>query len=157
ESYLVAHDLKSGEMRWKTTRRTKAEAEQCDSYTTPLLCSLNGTQQLVVMGGNQLDSYDPTTGRQIWFLPGLLGGRTVTGPTVANGLVYTTRGLRGPLIAVKPKAAGEMSFRDIVWSYNEGTPDSCCPVVWNSLFFAVTDDGIARCFDAASGNLKWKE
>ena len=45
----------------------------------------------------------------------------------------------------------------MVWTYNEGSPDSCSPVVWAELLFTVTDDGIARCFDAATGNLKWKE
>jgi outer membrane protein assembly factor BamB len=157
ESYLVGHDLLSGAVRWKVTRKTKADAEQCDAYTTPLLCKLLGTTQLVVMGGNQLDSYDPASGRQLWVLPGLVGGRTVTSPTIANELIYATRGLRGPLIAVRPKATGEMSFRDIAWNYTEGSPDSCSPVVWNELLFTVTDDGIARCFDAPSGNLKWKE
>jgi outer membrane protein assembly factor BamB len=157
ESYVIAHDLRSGTVRWKIARITKASAEECDAYTTPLLCQLNGMAQLVVMGGNQLDAYDPVSGRQLWFLPGLVGGRTVTGPTVANGLVYATRGMRGPLIAVKPKGEGELTFRDIAWTYKEGTPDSCCPVVWNDLLFMVADNGIVRCLDAASGNLKWSE
>jgi outer membrane protein assembly factor BamB len=157
ESYVVAHDLLSGNVRWKVSRKTKAEKEEGDAYTTPLLCALGGVRQLVVMGGNQLDSYDPAKGTQLWSLPGLPGGRTVTSPTVAKDMIFATRGLRGPLIAVRPKPAGELSFRDIQWTYNEGTPDSCSPVVWNDLLFTITDDGIARCFDAASGNLKWKE
>lgn len=157
ESYLVAHDLRSGDVRWKVSRLTKAEKEECDAYTTPLFCTLSGTKQIVVMGGNQLDAYDPASGRQLWLLPGLVGGRTVTSPTVANGMVFATRGLRGPLVAVTPQRAGEMNFRDIAWTYNEGSPDSCSPVVWNELLFTVTDDGIARCFDAAGGHLKWKE
>lgn len=157
ESYLVAHDLRSGEVRWKVSRMTKAEAEQGDSYTTPLLCNLNGARQLLVMGGNQLDSYDPSSGQQLWHLPGLAGGRTVTGPTVAHNMIFTTRGLRGPLIAVKPKQAGELTFHDIAWSYKEGTPDTCSPLVWGDLLFVITDNGIARCLDAASGNLKWSQ
>ena len=157
ESYLVCHDLQSGEVRWKVPRATTAEAEQGDSYTTPVIATLDGKPQLIVMGGNQLDAYDPSTGKQLWYLPNLVGGRTVTGPTVAGGLIYATRGMRGALIAVKPGKSGELTHRDIVWSYNEGTPDTCCPVVWNELLFTVTDDGIARCFDAKSGNLKWKE
>jgi outer membrane protein assembly factor BamB len=157
ESYLIAHDLATGKVRWRSARMTEAKAEECDSYTTPLLATLSGQTQLIVMGGNQLDAYDPRTGRQLWFLPGQVGGRTVTGPTTANGLIYTTRGMRGPLIAVKPEGAGEQTHRDIAWSYDEGTPDTCSPVVWNELLFMVTDDGIARCLDAASGNLKWKE
>jgi outer membrane protein assembly factor BamB len=157
ESYLVAHDLASGDLRWKVPRQTKAEKEEGDAYTTPLLAKFHGVQQLIVMGGNQLDAYDPVNGRQLWFLPGQTGGRTVTGPTVGKDMIFATRGLRGPLIAVKPKPAGEMNFRDIAWTYNEGTPDSCCPLVWNELLFTITDDGIARCFDATTGNLKWKE
>jgi outer membrane protein assembly factor BamB len=157
ESYVVAHDLKSGDVRWKVTRQTKAEKESCDAYTTPLLTSLGGPQQLVVMGGNQLDAYEPATGRQLWWLPGLTGGRTVTSPTLGEGMIFATRGLRGPLFAVKPRPSGELTSRDIAWSYSEGTPDSCSPLVWNELLFTIADDGIARCFDAKSGNLKWKE
>lgn len=157
ESYLLAHDLLTGQVRWKIPRTTKADAEECDAYTTPLLLTIEGKPQLVVMGGNQLDAYEPATGKQLWFLPGLKGGRTVTGPTAAKGLIFATRGMKGELLAVKTGLTGELSFRDIVWKYGEGTPDTCCPVVWNDLLFTVTDDGIARCFDAASGNLRWKE
>jgi outer membrane protein assembly factor BamB len=172
ESYLVAHDLRSGDVRWRVTRNTKAEKEECDAYTTPLACTLGGVKQVVVMGANQLDAYDPETGRQLWLLPGLVGGRTVASPTVAGEMIFATRGLRGPLIAVKlhrselstrqsrdsqGPAPLVMNFRDLAWSYSEGSPDSCSPLVWNELLFTITDDGIARCFDAASGNLKWKE
>ncbi|HZN36021.1 MAG TPA: PQQ-binding-like beta-propeller repeat protein [Pirellulaceae bacterium] len=157
ESYLVAHDLRSGAVRWKLTRATMADAEQCDAYTTPLLCQLNGVQQLVVMGGNQLDSYDPASGRRLWFLPDLVGGRTVTGPTISEGVIYATRGLRGALFAVRPRPAGELTSRDILWSTTEGTPDTCCPVVASGLVFTVSDDGIARCYLTTNGNLKWKE
>lgn len=169
ESYLVAHDLKSGNERWKLTRTTKAKAEECDAYTTPLLRRvepqlsgdsrppLAGSAQLVIMGGNQLDAYDPATGKQLWMLEGLVGGRTVTGPTAAHGLIYATRGLRGAMVAVDPSAGGELSKRSIVWEHEGGTPDTCCPVVWAELMFFVSDDGIARCLDARTGHLKWMQ
>src|SRR5439155_24097461 len=125
ESYLVAHDLNSGEVRWKPTRKTKAEKEECDSYTTPLLCTLNERKQVVVMGGNQLDAYDPATGHQLWFLPDQTGGRTVASPTVGRDMIFAGRGLRGALIALKPKPAGALGVPDRAWSQSEGTPDSC--------------------------------
>jgi outer membrane protein assembly factor BamB len=172
ESYLVAHVLRSGEVRWRVPRMTKAEKEECDSYTTPLPCRLNGIDQLIVMGGNQLDAYEPTTGRQLWLLPGQTGGRTVTSPIVAKEMVIATRGLRGAMFALKiePKKGQRLptestqrasptiyTHRDIAWTYNEGSPDSCSPVAWNELLFTITDDGIGRCFDMATGNIKWKE
>jgi outer membrane protein assembly factor BamB len=157
ESYLVAHDLQTGAERWKVARMTKAKAEECDAYTTPVLVRRNDRQELIVMGGNQLDAYDPATGKQLWYLEGLVGGRTVTGPTVADDTVITTRGMRKDLICVKVSRDGELSSRDIRWEVKAGTPDTCCPVVSNGLVFTVTDDGIAKCYDLESGHVQWTE
>jgi outer membrane protein assembly factor BamB len=157
ESYLVAYELASGQERWKVVRTTKAKAEECDAYTTPLLTALNDRQQLVVMGGNQLDAYEPATGKQLWVLEGLVGGRTVTGPTTAHGLVYATRGMKGAMIAVDSTAGGKLTNRNVVWQQEEGTPDTCTPVVWGELIFFVSDNGIARCHDAHTGQLRWTQ
>lgn len=155
ESYIVAHDLMSGRERWKIPRMTKATSEECDAYTTPLITEVDGQPQMIVMGGNQVDGYDPAAGKQLWWLPGIKGGRTVTGPTVADGLVYVTQGKGGPLLAVKLGGSGELSRRDVAWKYEQGTPDSSTPVVWENHLFAVTDGGIARAFDAHSGRADW--
>lgn len=157
ESYLVAHDLQTGKERWKSARMTGAPAEEGDAYTTPVLVDVDGQTQLIVMGANHLDAYDPATGVQLWYLADLVGGRTVTGPTSGNGLVYVTRGMRGSLLAVKPGKHGKLAAGNIVWKYDQGTPDTPCPVLWNELLFTVTDDGIARAFDALGGQLHWKQ
>jgi outer membrane protein assembly factor BamB len=157
EGYLVSHDLLTGKLRWKVSRNTQAKAEECDAYTTPLLTTLGNQTQLVVMGGNQLDSYDPASGKQLWFLPGLVGGRTVNSPTTNGEAIFAIRGLKKPLVAVRPSKSGELSPRDIVWQYDEGSPDTCCPVIWNDLLFTVGDDGIARCIDVPTGHLQWKQ
>jgi len=105
-SYLVAHDKQTGDLVWKTPRMTRADAEECDSYTTPVLHTVGGQTQMIVMGGNQLDAYDPATGQQLWHLPGLVGGRTITGPTVGNDTVFATVGMRGPLCALNLTPTG---------------------------------------------------
>ena len=156
-SYLVAHDLRTGRVKWKQMRMTKAKAEQCDSYTTPILRKTARRTEVIVMGGNQVDGYDAATGRQLWYLPGIVGGRTITGPTIAHDMVYVTQGMRGPLLAVRLGEDGERSRRDVAWRYTQGTPDSCTPVVWRDLLFTMADNGVARCFDAHNGRLHWKE
>ena len=60
-------------------------------------------------------------------------------------------------MAVKLGGQGERSLDDVVWKYDKGTPDTPCPVVWGEHLFTVTDDGIARAFDAATGRLHWKQ
>jgi outer membrane protein assembly factor BamB len=158
-SYLLAHDLDSGRLRWKTDRMTGAPAEQADAYTTPILVETGSRTELVVMGANRLDAYDPQTGKQLWYLSGLDGGRTVTGPTASGGMIYLTRGMRGALLAVRVDAAasGQRAADDIVWRVTQGTPDTPCPVVWNELLFTITDDGIARAIDAPSGKVHWTQ
>ena len=109
------------------------------------------------MGGNQIDGYDPATGKQIWFLPGITGGRTITGPTVSTGLVYATQGMRGPLLAIRLDKSGKLAPADVAWTLTEGTADSSCPVVWGGLLYFISDNGIANCLDAQTGKLLWKE
>ena len=31
-----------------------------------------------------LDAYDPATGKRLWYLPELIGNRTITGPVAAR-------------------------------------------------------------------------
>ena len=158
-SYVVAHDKRTGEQKWKTLRMTGASKEPCDSYTTPIFRKVGDRDEMVVMGGNQLDAYDPATGKQLWFFKGIHGNRVITGPTLGDGVVYATGGMRKPTFALKLGGTGELPESAVCWRTpdKEVTPDSPTPVLWKGLLFAVTDDGIATCRNAASGELKWRE
>jgi len=156
-SYLVAHDKRTGREVWKSMRTTQAEAEQCDSYTTPLVRDTTDGLELIVMGGNQLDGYDVATGKQRWFLPGLVGGRTITGPTLHDNLVFCTPGQKKHLHAVRIGKSGQLGQSEILWTHPDTTPDSCCTVVANGLLFTMADNGVAMCFDTFTGKQHWKE
>lgn len=157
-SYLVAHDKTTGDVVWTTKRMTGADAEECDAYTTPLVVTHDGRQELVVMGGNWLDSYDPKTGESLWRLRGLVGGRTITGPTAAHGLVFATVGMRGPLHAVKLGGRDDLRpDKAVVWKESQSTPDSCCPVAWGDWLWMVTDNGVASCLEVRTGKVLWRE
>lgn len=154
-SYVVAHDIATGEVVWKTMRTTEAAAEECDAYTTPVFYETDAGTQMIIMGGNQLDAYDPADGRQLWFLPRLVGGRTVTGPTVAEDKIFVTRGMRRDMLAIRLGGKGELTQRDVAWHYDSGTADTCCPVAWDNLLFVLLDSGILKCFDIENGQLRW--
>lgn len=157
-SYVVAHDKRTGAQKWKTMRQTRADSEECDSYTTPVFRATKERVEMIVMGANQLDAYDPATGQQLWVLPGIAGGRTVTGPTLAGDLVYATQGKRGPFLALRPGAADKrLPPEAVVWKQTQATPDTPCPVVWKDLVFWITDNGVVSCRDARTGDLHWKE
>lgn len=156
-SYLVAHDKRTGEQKWKTLRMTGVKAEDCDSYTTPIFHKVGDREEMIIMGANQIDAYDPATGKQLWFLPGLKGSRTITGPTLAQEMVFATEGKKGALFALRLGGKGKLEPDAIAWKQAQATPDTPCPIVWKGLVFWVTDDGFASCHDAATGEQKWKE
>ena len=45
----------------------------------------------------------------------------------------------------------------MVWTVTKDTPDSCSLVYCKGLLFTVVDAGFAQCYDAHTGELKWKE
>lgn len=156
-SYVVAHDKHTGEQKWKTMRMTDATRESCDSYTTPIFRLVGGRTEMIVMGGQMLDAYDPTTGKQLWALPGLVGNRVIPSPVAAGEMVYAIQGMRQALVAVRPGGDGRRTRGDIVWDFDQGTSDSPCPVVAGELLLMVANNGIVRCFDRHTGRLHWKE
>jgi outer membrane protein assembly factor BamB len=156
-SYVVAHDARNGHQRWKTMRMTSATRESCDSYVTPILWHNGGRLELVVLGGRMLDAYDPATGEVYWQLPGLIGSRTITGAVAGDGMIFATQGMGRPMLAVRPGGDGRRTRKDVVWQFSQGTPDCSTPVVWGQSVFFVTNEGIARCLDAKTGRLQWKE
>lgn len=157
KSYLVAHDKRTGKERWAVARDTGAKEEWADSYTTPLLHRANGRDELIVLGGNVLDAYDPATGKQLWRSGVFKGNRVIPGPTAADGVVYAVQGMRGPLFAIKTGGQGDVTDSRLLWKYTGGTPDSASPVVANGLVFLATNPGAAICLDAKTGQELWKE
>jgi outer membrane protein assembly factor BamB len=158
QSFLIAYDLATGKEVWKTPRKTIAKAESCDSYTTPIYHKAANQTQIILMGGNQLDAYDPNTGKQLWKKEGLNGGRTITGPTIEQNTVFATQGMRGPLVAINlDKSSGLPTNEKAAWEYTKNTPDSCCPVGTNGLIFIISDNGFAQCLDANNGTSYWNE
>jgi outer membrane protein assembly factor BamB len=157
ESYVVAHDKRTGKEIWKTPRMTSAEAEACDSYITPVFRQNGPHTEMIVVGGDTIDAYDPATGKQIWCYSGIAKSRIITGPTVGTEMVFFTCGMRGDMLALRPSGSGRLPASDLAWKTGQGTPDSSCPVVYNDLVFWVSDNGVAQCRDAGRGELKWSE
>ena len=156
-SYVVAHDKRTGEERWKTMRMTGAKSEPCDSYVTPIFRQGDAGVEMIVMGGTWLDAYDPRTGKQLWMLPDLGGNRVITGPVMSGDTVLATVGMRGELLAVAPKGKDRLGTDAVRWRHKEGTPDTPCPIVVGDLVFIVNDNGIARCLDAKTGETRWTQ
>ena len=82
DSFVIAFDKTTGKTRWKTPR-----PDAVRSYSTPTIWSWNGKRQLLVAGALTLTSYDPDTGKQLWFTSGL-ARIVIPNPIPAGDRIY---------------------------------------------------------------------
>lgn len=161
QSALVAYDKRTGELRWRTPRVSSG------SWSTPALVegmTPKGPRwELVVSGTGSLAgakgyviAYDPESGREYWRVRGTTD---ITVPTaiVGEGLIVSSSGGNGPILAIEPGGTGDVSHSHVRWQRARGGPYVPTGVLHNGLLFIVTDRGIAGCYDPADGNPIWTE
>ncbi len=154
EAWVIALDKRSGAVKWKTERRKPFD----QAYTTPLVISVNGRDQVVSVGAYRAAAYDADTGREIWMVRYEDGFSNVPRPVFAHGLVYLTTGFFQPaVLAVRPDGTGDVTATHIAWSMTRGAPFTPSPIVVGEELYAISDIGVLSCVDAKTGKLRWQE
>lgn len=150
-SFLAAHHRQTGEVVWRVKRNDKC------SYSSPLVVSLAGKDQLIAAGGNSISAYNPLTGERYWTCTGPTD--TISGtPTFWNDLLFVSAGYPGSkTMCLKTDGTGDITGTPrVVW---ENGQKCYVPslVAFDGLVYGVTDEGIALCFDAATGKEQYKK
>ena len=158
-SFIAAFDAKSGKELWRKTR------QDVPTWSTPTVHVVNGRTQLLVNGMRHVGAYDFKTGDVIWQLSGG-GDIPVPTPVVSDGLVYITNahGMLAPVYAIKDTATGDVSLKDgaatndaVVWSYPRGGGYMATPLIYRSLLYVVTYNGVLTAYDAKTGEKKFTQ
>ena len=152
DSYIVALDRSSGSTVWKIPREHKTR-----SYSTPLVRQIDGRVQMILSGSKQVASYDPRTGRRHWVIEGPTDQFVAS--VVYNGeLVFMTCGYpERHILAIRPDGSGDVTDTHIVWRTTENCAYVPSPIVVGEYFLVVSDDGIASCYEAATGRRLWRQ
>ena len=139
--YLLAVDAATGKDRWK------AEHPFGGSWTSPAVVRVEGKTVAVVSSPGLLAAFDVATGEKLWDVEGLTGN-TVATPTPAGDLVVVGSSDRASQLAVRldPKG-GER----VAWRSAEGVSSFGSPLVYGKYGYSVSRDGVAYCFDPATG------
>ncbi len=103
-------------------------------------------------------SYDPGTGKELW------RGRHGTGfsigscPVFAHGLaLFSTGCMKAQLWAVRGDGDGDVTQTHVAWKNLKQVPVMSSPVLAGQEIYWVSDDGMASCADAVTGELHWQE
>lgn len=156
-SFLLALDKESGEEAWKKERPTGS------SWSTPILWNSARGPQLVACGPGNAVSYEPGTGKVLWELSPIQGSFTAS-PISDRDRIYfgnSGPGTRGPLVAVKAEATGELNLpddpKDVAWVLERSGPGMASPVLSGGLLYVMGSMGILDCYRAESGDRVYRK
>jgi outer membrane protein assembly factor BamB len=142
--YLAAFNTVNGKEVWRTKR------PQYISFSTPVVARVAGKEQLLISGANMVASYDPKTGKPSWSVKGTTNATCGT-MIWDNDMVYASGGYpANQTIAVSGNGSRKVAWQNSVKCYEQSM------LISDGYVYAVSDDGIAFCWQAKSGREMWK-
>ena len=160
KQYVVALDCSNGKIVWQTERppvRT-TEPEFRKAFSTPLLIEVAGESQLVIPAAQWCIAYQPRTGKDIWRVDHGRGFSVVPRPVFdGRHLFFCTGYGTQELWAIRPEGRGDVTYSHVAWKRSKQIPTMTSPVLVDGLIYTISDSGVARCFDASSGEPIWIE
>jgi outer membrane protein assembly factor BamB len=142
---LVAYDAASGAPRW-------TGGDDRPSYSSPVLATLGGVEQVVVFGHSRLTGHDLETGAPLWTHPVSNQQPNVAMPLVLGGervLISTGYGVGSELLEIIRAADGSWSASSL-WRSPRLKAKFANPVLWRGRVLGL-DDGTLGCLDPTTG------
>jgi outer membrane protein assembly factor BamB len=153
EAFVVALDTRTGKERWKQNRRKPA----AQAYTTPLVITVNGRDQLISAGAYRAAAYDPATGRELWRVGYKDGFSNVPRPVFGKGLVFIATGFYEPtIVAVRADGEGDVTRSHVAWTLSRGAPYTPSPILVGDELYVTSDTGVLTVVDAVSGSVHYQ-
>ncbi len=140
---IIGYDKKTG----KETRRISRD--KFSSYSTPVLAKINNNPMLLISGGKKICGYNPKSGAQLWKVDAKW---IVTCGTMIwdNDIVFASGGYPAAQTLAIDGKSGRVLWENKVKVYEQSM------LAHNGYVYALSDNGIAYCWDAKTGDQKWK-
>ncbi len=150
KSFLVGISKETGKEAWKTVRPVQA------SWSSPLLVSGPGRQELVCSGNEWIIGYDPSTGKELWRTKGH-ESNAIPSPVAGHGMVFVSAGFPvKQTVAIRTGGSGDLTAGpNIAWKYEKGTAYVPSGILYGDYLYLMTDRGILTCLDARTGALQY--
>ncbi len=160
ESFLLCLDPKTGKDLWRQIRPTDAEKESQESYATPI--PSEEKNEILVVGGNCITAHDAKKGTELWRCGGLNAKngpwmRIVPSAVAAEGLVFACAPKKEPVFAIKDGGKGDVTGKNVSWSFDEYPSDCVTPLVYDKkLFILDGDKQMMTCLEPKTGKKIWQ-
>ncbi|MEL6109246.1 MAG: PQQ-binding-like beta-propeller repeat protein [Planctomycetota bacterium] len=144
--FLAALDRQTGETVWKVRRPGRL------SFSSPIVATIAGREQLLLSGADMVASYDPKTGDLIWKVDDATTMATC-GTMVWDGdRVFASGGYPKPeTVCIAADGSGK-----VLWSNNTKCYEQSM-LAYRGYIYAVADSAIAFCWRASDGKTMWRQ
>ena len=153
QGYVAALSCENGEVLWRHDMNdVPRNAPGCSR--SPQIIELNGLKTVLIWGYDGITGLSLASGKQLWSWP-IDGDRgdMVSNVVIDDQQLYCSAH-GGLTVFDKSQLAG--CDAPEMWRTRSRGPNVSSPVVCNGLLFFVTDQGIASCIDAYSGEKCWR-
>jgi outer membrane protein assembly factor BamB len=140
--HISSLDRNTGKTIWRKQRPAIA------TYSSPIVASVGGTDQLLISGAERIVSLDPATGNENWSCPGT--AEATCGTIVTDGERIFASGGHPQQETLCVDAKGKKVWSESVKAYEPSM------LYYEGAVYAVKDDGIGFCWDAKTGKELWK-
>jgi len=143
-AWVKALKLTDGSVAWEQKRPLFL------NWSSPIVATIAGRDQLLLSGSHMIVSYDPATGKSLWETKCLT--MATCGTCLWEGdLIFASGGYPdSQTVAVKADGSG------VVWSNGVKCYEQSM-LVHNGYLFAFADNGVLFCWDARTGREMWKQ
>jgi outer membrane protein assembly factor BamB len=146
---LVAYHRETGEPVWRA-------GDDVASYSSPILATLAGVRQIVVLNQSSVAGHDPASGRVLWSHQWPRTVPSVAVPLIlADDRVLLSVGYGIGSRLLKISSNGDAVGETLLWESPRLKAKFTNPVSHDGFVYGL-DDGVLVCLDPATGERRWK-
>jgi len=149
KSRLLAFDSATGKSVWEVNRPVPS------SWTSPIVIRHADREQIITAADTWVIAYSPADGAELWRVK-CLSTDTGTSPTFADGKVFVANET-AKLTAIRPDGRGDVTNSHVLWTGEDGLPDTCSPLATKEFVLLLSSSGALTCYDAGKGDMLWAE
>ncbi len=148
---VVGYNRATGQRVWSALNDQQA-------YASPMLVTLNGVRQILVVSATRLMGLTPSDGTLLWEYPfATYNGINASQPLVVGDnrvFISSSYGAGAAMLELSRGAGGNITVRE-VWRNNRMKNRFSSSVLQKGIIYGL-DEAILAAIDAETGELKWK-
>lgn len=166
KTFLVALSKKDGSEQWKIEepggKEGKTGEDWIGSWSTPVIATLNGHEELIQCWPGIVKVYDPEKGTLLWSCKGLEKDKAkdrliYTTPLVTPDVIVAMAGFGGPGMALKPGEKGDVTAENRLWRHPTNAQRIGSGVLVGDHIYMINEPGNAQCIEWKTGKVVWNE